>query len=140
MMDVIDEALKFAKEATDKKMMIHAAYLGIPMFDYDSENEYTPDEIRAFYRKRALQDSNNFIESYGNKAIEIKYYIEKAFQDGLITNKFNPNRLTWKTSNAEICDISGLRSPEAIMEKAFEFSQLTEGEEFVIQLKALYED
>ena len=57
---------------------------------------------------------------------------------GLISNKFNPNKATWANSNNVICDISGLRSNEAIGEKLFEFSQLSEGEEFVIQLRALF--
>jgi hypothetical protein len=138
-LDLTEKALQLAKEATVTKMMIHASYLGIATEDWDSGNELTPEEIRAKYRKRALQDSENFIESYGNKAIEIKYYINQALIKGLISNKFNPNKATWANSNNVICDISGLRSNEAIGEKLFEFSQLEDGQEFVIQLKAIYD-
>lgn len=138
-LDDIDKAFQLAKEAPEKKMFIHAEYLGIPMFDFDSENELTAAEVRALYRKEALRDAAGFLESYGNKSIEIKYYINKALNDGIISNKFNPNKATWRNSNSVICDISGMKSNEAIGQKLFEFSQLQEGEEFVIQLKALFD-
>lgn len=133
-----EKALQLAKDAKRNKMLIHAAYLGIPTEDWDSGNELTDEEIRVQYRKRALRDAAYFIESYGNKSIEIKYYINQALLKGLITNKNNPNKATWASSNNVVCDISGLKSNEAIGEKIFEFSQLSEGEEFVIQLKALF--
>jgi len=137
-LDETEKALQLAKEASKTKMLIHAAYLDIPTEDFDSGNELTEGEIRSQYRRRALSDSAFFIESYGNKSIEIKYYINQALLKGLISNKFNANKATWGKNNSVICDISGLKSNEAIAEKIFEFSQLSEGEEFVIQLKALF--
>jgi hypothetical protein len=131
------EALKLAEGATETKMRIHAAYLGIPEVDFDSDNAMTEKEIRIAYRKEALKNSTNFIDSYGNKSIETKYYINKALEQGLITNKLNPNKASWKDGR-EVCDISGLKSNEAIAEKLFEFSQLDEGKEFEVQLKALF--
>lgn len=136
-LDETERALDLAKNASRTKMLIHAAYLGIPTEDYDSGNELTDTEIRTKYRRRALQDATYFIDSYGNKAIEVKYYINQALLKGLITNKFNPNKLTWQNGK-EICDISGLKSNDAIGEKAFEFSQLEDGQEFGIQLRALF--
>ena len=137
-LDQQEEALKLAKEASETKMLIHAHYLGIPLQEYHSGNDLTPKEIRIEYRKRALQDSKNFIESYGNKTIELKYYIDKALLAGVINNKMNPNKAVWANSNSEICDISGLRSNEAIADKLLEYSQTEEGSEFGVQLKALY--
>jgi hypothetical protein len=139
-LDMIEEALKLAKEAPESKMLMHADYLGIPFKDYDSDHDRTVDEIRIDYRSRAVADPKGFKDSYGNKKIEIKYYINKAMGSGVISNKFNPNKATWGTHNSVICDISGLRSPEAIAQALFEFSQTQEGEEFAIQLKALYEN
>ena len=137
-LDQTETALQYAKEASETKMLIHAHFLGIATEDYDSGNELTPKEIRIEYRKRALRDSASFIESYGNKNIETKYYIDKALEKGLITNKFNPNKATWHKSNSVICDISGLKSNEAIATRLFEFSSTDEGEEFKIQLTALF--
>lgn len=139
-LDMIEQAIGYAKEATRTKMLIHANYLGIPTTDWDSGNDLSDNEIRTAYRKEALQNPQNFIETYGNKSIEVKYFIDKALESGLINNKFNSNKATWSSSNSEICDISGLRSPEAIASKLFEFSQLEDGEEFVIQLKSIYKD
>lgn len=136
-LDQTEEALDLAKSASKMKMLIHAAYLGIETEDFDSGNELTEKEIRTKYRSNALRDAAYFIESYGNKSIEVKYYINQALLKGLITNSFNPNKATWKNGR-EICDISGLKSNEAIGEKIFEFSQLEDGQEFVIQLRALF--
>lgn len=137
--DQIEEALKFAREASETKMRIHANYLGIPDIDHDSGNELTEKEIRTEYRREASRNPSSFIESFGNRSIEIKYYIDKALEKGIINNKFNPNKATWGSNNSVICDISGLKSHDAIAQKLFEFSQSEEGEEFVIQLKAINE-
>lgn len=136
-LDETERALQLAKDASRTKMIIHSAFLGIETEDFDSGNELTEAEIRTKYRRRALQDAVYFIESYGNKSIETKYYINQALIKGLITNKFNPNKATWQNGK-EICDISGLKSNDAIGEKVFEFSQLEDGQEFQIQLKALF--
>lgn len=138
-LDMAEEALTLAKEAKLTKMLIHANFLGIPTVDFDSGNERSEKEIRTDYRKEALRNSEYFIESYGNTSLEVKYYIEKALEKGIIANKFNPNKATWGKSNTEICDISGLKSPEAISQRLFEFSQSEDGAEFLIQLKAVSE-
>jgi hypothetical protein len=138
-LDKIEEALKLAKDASVTKMRIHADYLGIVMTDYDSGNELTDDEVRIEYRKAASAEPEKFIESYGNKTLEVKYYIDKALVSGIINNKLNVNKAAWGSSNTVICDISGLKSNEAISQRLFEFSQTAEGAEFVIQLKAVSE-
>jgi outer membrane lipoprotein-sorting protein len=138
-LDKIEEALKYAREATDVKMFIHGNFLGIPRTDWDSDNELTPKEYRTKYRQEASRNPIRFIESYGNRSIEVKYYIDKALEKGIINNKFNPNKATWGSNNTVICDISGLKSNEAISQAIFEFSKSEEGEEFVIQLKAISE-
>lgn len=137
-LDEIEEALQLARDASTMKMLIHASFLGVETEDYDSGNPLEDEEIRAKYRKQALKNAPYFIETYGNKAIEIRYYIKQALLKGLISNKNNPNKAAWSNSGREICDISGLKSNDAIEEKLFEFSQLSEGEEFLIQLKALF--
>ena len=138
-LDQIEEALGLARKASKVKMLIHADFLGVPVMDYDSGNELTEQEIRTEYRKAASRDAAGFIESYGNKGLETKYYINKALQKGIISNKFNPNQATWENSNRLICDISGLKSHEAIAQRIFEFASTEEGEEFLIQLKAVSE-
>lgn len=137
-LDLTERALELAKGATFSKIMIHADYLGIPLKDFDSDNELSEKEIRTAYRKEALRDAKNFLESYGNKALETKYYIKKAMTEGLIDYTSSPNKALWKNSGREIKDISGLKSFAAVLESLFEFSQLEEGDEFKIQITALY--
>ena len=138
--DRIELALKYAKEADETKMRIHADFLGISETDWDSGNEKTEKEIRAEYKEKAMENPGHFIESYGNKAIEVKYYIDRAMREGVVNTTFNPNKATWGSSHSEICDISGLRSPEAISQKLFEYSQSEEGADFLIQIKAIYNE
>lgn len=138
-LDKIEEAMMLAKEAPLKKMLIHSNYLGIPSKDYDSGNELSEKEIRIEYRKAASKNPVSFIESYGNQTLEIKYYIEQALMSGLINNKLNPNKAVWGKNNSIICDISGLKTNDAISQRLFEFSQSEEGEEFLVQLKAISE-
>jgi len=137
-LDKIEEAIKLAKDATTMKMTVHANYLGIAAMDYDSGNELTEGEIRTAYREAAINDPDGFIESYGNKAIELKYYIDKSLAEGIISNKFNANKATWGKNNTEICDISGLKSMDAISERVLEFCLSDEGKEIATQLKALF--
>jgi len=137
-LDLIEQALNLAKEATDTKMMIHADFLGVPLEDGDSGNPLTPKEIRTAYRLEASRDAKRFVDSYGNKALETKYYIKKAMTGGLISWTINPNKALWKQSQREICDISGLHSFEAVLERLLEFSLLEDGEEFKVQVTALY--
>jgi len=138
-LDKIEEALKLAKEATAVKMRIHSNFLGIPIKDWTSGNELTEKELRTEYRKWASKSPDKFIESYGNKTIEMKFYIDEAWRKGLINNKINANKAAWSSSNTVICDISGLKTGDAICQSLFEFSQTAEGEEFTIQLKAISE-
>lgn len=139
-LDLAEKALEAAKSAPMSKVLIHADYLGIPLKDFDSDNDLSEKEIRIAYRKEALRDAKHFMESYGNKALEIKYYIKKALGEGLIDTKSNPNKAVWTNSKREICDISGLKSFPAICDRLFEFSQLEDGDEFKIQLTALFKE
>ncbi len=130
-----EKALTLAKEATKKKMRIHANYLQIATVDWDSGNEYTDDAIRAEYRKYALQNPKTFIDSYNDSSLELKYNIDKALEQGVI--KFDNNKITWKTGTV-IGDSGGMRSHEGISAELMKISQTVEGEEFVIQLNALF--
>lgn len=137
-LDAIEDAIELARDASKIKMMIHAAYLEIEMFDFDAETEKSEKEIRALYRRKAIEDPEAFISSYGNKDIELKYYIDKAWEKGMLTNKENPNKVVWKSSGREVCDISGLKTADAITQKIFEFCKTDEGAEVAIQLQALF--
>lgn len=138
-LDLTEQALELAKGASFSKILIHADYLGIPLKDFDSDNDLTEKEIRTAYRMEALRNAKVFVESYGNKKLETKYFIKKALSTGLIDYISTPNKALWKSSGREIKDISGMKSFAAVLESLFEFSQLEEGEEFKVQVTALFE-
>jgi hypothetical protein len=137
-LDLTEDALELAKNAPFSKILVHADYLGIPLKDFDSDNDLTEKEIRTAYRMEALRNAKVFIESYGNKALETKYFIKKALATGLIDYISTPNKALWKSSGREIKDISGMKSFAAVLDSLFEYSQLEEGEEFKIQVTALF--
>lgn len=137
-LDLAERALETAKNAPYWKIRVHADYLGIPLKDFDSDNDLSEREVRTAYRKEALREPNSFLESYGNKALETKFYIKKALAQGLIDITSNPNVASWKSSGRKITDINGLKSASAVCDRLFEHSQLEEGEEFKIQLHSLY--
>lgn len=136
-LDRIEQAIMLAKNADDKKMLIHANYLGIPTTDWDSGNELDISIVRTEYRESAANNPTEFVRSFNDKTIEVKYFVEKALETGTISTKSISNKAAWKTGTV-ICDISGIKTPEGISQKLIEFSQLPEGEDFLLQLKALY--
>lgn len=138
-LDMIEKAMGYAREASYTKMLIHSAFLGISNKHFDSDNDLTEKELRTEYRKVASRNPKVFIESYGNKQLEVKYFIDQALIKGTINNKLNVNKAAWGSSNTVICDISGLKTNEAISQALFDFSKTEEGEEFVIQLRAISE-
>lgn len=137
-LNLIEEALELAKNATEQKMLIHADYLGIPLEDYDSGNPLTTKEIRTAYRLEASRNPKVFVESYGNKSLELKFYIKKAILKGLIDTTTDVNNALWKTSGRKITDISGLKSLDAQVDRLLEFALVEEGEEFKVQLLSLF--
>lgn len=139
-LDQTEEALHAAKEASALKMRIHGAFLGIDLMDWDTEAEKSDKQLRTEYRRKAIENPEEFIKSYGNKDIELKYFIDKALEKGWISNKENPNKACWKNSGREICDISGLKSAESISQKLFEFGKMEDGTEFVLQLQSLFKE
>lgn len=138
-LDQAEQALELAKKATYAKILVHADYLGIPLKDFDSDNDLTEKEVRTAYRMEALRNSKVFLESYGNKKLETKYFIKKALSMGLIDYTTTPNKTFWHSSGREIKDISGMKSFSAVLESLFEYSQLEEGQEFNVQVTALFE-
>lgn len=137
-MDALEQAMKWAKEASDSKMLIHAKYLGVPDADFISGNPLSQSAIRILYREAAKDNPTEFIKSYTDKSIEIKHWIDQSLEKGEISDSIIPNKAVWRKSASVICDISGLKSQSSIHNRLVEFSQSEDGEEFVQQLKALY--
>lgn len=137
-LDALETALRYAKENSYQKMVIHANYLGIPEIDGQTQNRLSEKSLRALYRKEASRDPERFIDSYTNRSIETRYWVEKSLENGTISTSIIPNMACWGSQGTVICDLSGIKTPQGVVEKIVEFSQLAEGEDFVLQLQSLY--
>lgn len=137
-LDELETALKFAKETPYKKMVVHGTHLGILEIDLQTQNKLTENSYRALYRAEALANAKEFIRTYTDRSIEVKYWVEKSIENGSISTTMIPNMACWGAKGTPICDISGVKSGSGVVEKIVEFSQMAEGEDFVLQLQALY--
>lgn len=137
-LDNLEKALQLAKEASDMHVLVHGRYLGVPELDTITDNPLSQNAIRTLYRKKAMENPDDFIKSYSDKSISIKYFVEKAIEAGEINTNTNTNKAVWRKSGQIITDISGIKSEEGKRVALVEFAQSIEGEEFTMQLKALY--
>ena len=135
-LDKIEEAMKLASEASEKKMVIHAKFLDIPTIDYVTRIELSPAALRTEYRKAAMKDTKRFLATYNDESMHFKYWIEKAMVEGELSTTKIPNRAAWARKGVVICDISGFTTHEAILNRLIEHAKTNE--EFAEQLKALY--
>lgn len=133
--NALEKALELAKETKEDKMFIHGNFMGVSMFDDTTGNKLSEKAYRSAYRRVATEQPERFVATYDDKSIFTKYWIERAIETSEI--RFNNNMAVWK-SGSTICDLSGLKSHEGKVQKLVEFASLSEGEEFLSQLKALY--
>lgn len=134
--DDVEKALKLAKEADDKKMLIHARFLDVPTIDFVTGAVLSPKSLRAEYRNAAMKNTKRFLATYNDESMSFKYWIEKAIEQGELSTTKIANRASWAKKGIVICDISGLVSQEVILNKLIEHAKTNE--EFAEQLKALY--
>lgn len=135
-MNMEDDATEYAKKASIKHMRIHSKFLDIADIDLKTSQPLSDESLRTEYRKAAKSNPAFFIRTYNDKTIHIKHWIEEALKSGQISTTIIPNKAVWAEKGVEICDISGLKSKEGILNKLIEFSQLKEGAEFKEHLEA----
>lgn len=133
-----DKARDLSKNADVKKMRIHAKYLGIPLVDHITQAELSVTAIRTEYRKYAKANPNHFIKSYNDRSIEVHTWVTEALNTGQISTSLIPNQAVWTKGGTLICDLSGFKAQNLIIDKIVEFTQTEEGSDTLAQLKALY--
>ena len=133
-----DKARDLAKNADVKKMNIHAKYLGIPLVDHITQQPLSVTAIRTEYRKFAKANPKHFNKSYNDKSVELHTWVTEALNTGQISTSIIPNKAIWAKGNTEICDLSGLRAQNLVIDKIVEFSLTDEGSDTLAQLKSLY--
>lgn len=137
-LDLLEQAMELAKNASDKKLRIHGRFLGVSEVDIKTGNPASPKAMRAEYRKAAKNNPKEFIKTYNDKSLELKAWIAKGLEVGEINTSIIPNQAVWKSKGSPICDISGLESREGILNRLIEFASSDEGSDFNEQLRSLY--
>lgn len=138
LLELEDEARELAKGAPVKKMKSHCKYLGISVVDAVTSQPLSDEAVRIEYRKSAKANPKRFRDSYNDKTLEIKTWVTEAIVIGQISTTITPNKAVWSKSQSVICDVSGLKQTEMIIEKLVEYTQTEESGDFLSQLKSLY--
>jgi hypothetical protein len=108
------------------------------MIDHRTGQPFSPKAIRVEYRKTAMNNTKKFLETYNDKSLAYRFWIEKALDNSDINTTIVPNQAAWGKKGKVICDISGLKERALILNKLVEFSQSEEGIGFKEELQQLY--
>jgi len=138
-LDAMEKALELAKKADKKKMLVHAKFLDVPTIHYITSQPLSEASVRTEYRKAAQSNPKHFIKTYNDKTLSVRFWIEKLLENGEISTTVVPNNAAWSKKGVVICDISGLKDKQLILNKLIEFSQTDEGKEFSEHLKSFSE-
>jgi hypothetical protein len=124
------EALDKAYEASDEQIAFHAKYLGIPMFDHSTSATRTPDAIITDYRQAALDKPDDFLKTYDDEDLKLKYQIEKGIEENFISLKVIPGKAVYTSSKQEICDVPLGQEINVVVDSLFIFATGKSGSEF----------
>lgn len=134
MQELVEAALEKAFSASDEQIAFHAKYLGIRMIDAATNASRTLKAIKTDYRQAAIDNPKEFIRTFDDPDLKLKYLIEKAVDDNVISLTLIPGKAVWTGSKEEICPIE---SGELAIEALFNFglNSTKEGEAMVRRLK-----
>jgi hypothetical protein len=137
-LDQLMKALELAKNAPAKKMRVHGRFLGVAEMDFNTGNKYSDKAYRAEYRKLAKLNPSEFIKTYNDESIELQNWIERSMESGDISTSVIPNNAVWKKTGVIICDISGLKTPDSVLNKLIEYAKSEDGDAFRELLTATF--
>jgi hypothetical protein len=119
------EAMKKAFAASENQIAFHAPYLGIAMIDPATNSQRTFEAVQADYQQMALDHPSNFLKTFDDEDLKLKFYIQKAISDNIISLGLIKGKAVWVHGKDEVCDIAdGVKPVDAI----FNFCQLKAGE------------
>ena len=127
-----DRAYDVARTATEEDMIPHAKFLGIAFIHGATGEDRDIDVIREDYKAKALENPENFLLYATNPKVKIRYMIEKALTNNIITIGLVKGQLHWTLSKHLITDIPvDKQAVDAITDYAYS----EEGEAFCKTLK-----
>jgi hypothetical protein len=100
-----DRAYDLARSATETDMIPHAKFLGIPFVHSSTGEEREIDAIREDYKAKALENPDKFLLYANNPKVKIRFIVEKALEQGVITTGLVRGQMHWTLSKQMICEI-----------------------------------
>lgn len=126
------EAIILAASASDEQIAFHAKYLDVSLIDPVTQATRTKEAIKADYEEAALGNPEKFTETFNDPDLKMKWLIENALDNNVISLTLIPGKAAWVGSKEEICEMpAGMFPAEAL----FNFSQTKDGEELAKRLK-----
>lgn len=129
------EALAKAFEANEEQVAFHSRYLGISLIDPTTSASRTYKAVHADYVQKAIDDPEDFIKTFDDENLKVKYYITKAFEDGKISLSVVAGKAAWASTKEEICEVPNVKDQNVVIDEIFSFSQKPAGEPFLKKLK-----
>ena len=131
------EALSKAYEAEEEQIAFHARYLGIPLLDAATSATRTLKAVKADYVQKAIENPDEFLKTFDDEDLKVKYYISKAIEESKISLKLIPGKAAWTETKAEICEIPNVTDEVVLINEIFSFSQKPTSEGFLKKLKEI---
>lgn len=131
------KALNLAADASEKQLAFHAKFLGIPFINYDTQDKRDTASIRIDYEAIAESDPQRFIDTYGDKALRSKYWIQEALDSGLISTSLLPGSSVWTKNKTTICNVGDANDEEALG-IMINYATSTEGKKFYDELEKIF--
>ena len=128
-----DKAYDLARTMPDEDMIPHAKFLGIPFIHTTTGEDRDMEAIREDYKSKALDNPEAFLKFANNPKVKIRFNVERAFEEGIITTGLVKNQLHWSLSKQYITDLpTNIPSVDAVVDFVFK----TEGEAFYKTLQS----
>lgn len=121
------EAIEKAFTADENQVAFHAKYLGISTIDPSTAASRTYEAVLADYRQMAIDNPKNFLDTFDDQDLKLKFHIETAIETGVINLKLVPGKAVFSSTKEEICDVPVSQDLTPIVDALFIFSQGREG-------------
>lgn len=124
-------AIEKSFNADEYQIAFHAKYLGIPMIDGATSSTRTLEAVMADYRQIAMDKPEQFLKTFDDEDLKLKFKIERAIDGKFISLSVIPGKAAYASTKAEICDVPVNTDIKYVVDALFMFSQTKSGTDFI---------
>ncbi len=124
---ILSVAIEKAFNANESQIAFHSKYLGIPLIDPATSASRTFEAVQADYRQSAIDNPKDFLKTFDDEDLKIKYKIEKAIEDNVISLTIIKGKAAYTSTKTEICDVPVGAEIKIVVDILFMFSQTKNG-------------